>query len=206
MDAICHVRINLRESAKNVRERLRDAESTRGSCERAARVREACEKLQKQACKNCGVGSSCKRLMALSLLHCRTIKPTYKRRKRNYYFVSLAWEISRELKNVVKTSVHATSDALLEGNPKVILFYSAMSGGDSYLSICENLANWSCDSAARYCTLRIEAARHLRESCNMHKITSRTCLWKFGRKLKNCVKILPRYWFTNCLRRYSEVF
>jgi hypothetical protein len=77
---------------------------------------------------------------------------------------------------VVKTLVHATSDALLEGNPKVILLFSAMSGGDSYLSICENLANWSCDSAAKYCTLRVEAARHLRESCNMHKITFRTCL------------------------------
>jgi hypothetical protein len=44
LDAICHMRINLRELARSVRERLRDAESARGSCERAARVREACEK------------------------------------------------------------------------------------------------------------------------------------------------------------------
>jgi hypothetical protein len=42
LDAICHMRINLRELAKSVQERLRDAESARGSCERAARVREAC--------------------------------------------------------------------------------------------------------------------------------------------------------------------
>jgi hypothetical protein len=44
LDAICYMRINLRESARSVRERLRDTESARGSCERAARVREACEK------------------------------------------------------------------------------------------------------------------------------------------------------------------
>jgi hypothetical protein len=44
LDAICYMRINLRESARSVRERLRDTESARGSCERAARVRETCEK------------------------------------------------------------------------------------------------------------------------------------------------------------------
>jgi hypothetical protein len=40
--------------------------------EEAARVRGACDKLQKQACKICGVGSSCKRLMELSLPYDQT--------------------------------------------------------------------------------------------------------------------------------------
>jgi hypothetical protein len=52
LDAICHMRINLRELARSVRERLRDAGSARGSCKRAARVREACEKLR----ETCNLG------------------------------------------------------------------------------------------------------------------------------------------------------
>jgi hypothetical protein len=80
-----HMRINLRELARSVRERLRDAESARGSCERAARVREACEKLR-ETCKGCGVGSSCKRFgMTHGIII--SVKPIY---ELNYNFVSLA--------------------------------------------------------------------------------------------------------------------
>jgi hypothetical protein len=47
LDAICHMRINLREPARSVRERLQDAESARGSCESAAR---RCEKPARSEC------------------------------------------------------------------------------------------------------------------------------------------------------------
>jgi hypothetical protein len=137
-----------------VRERLRDAESTRGSSERAARVREACEKLRKQACKNCGIGSSCKSLMALSLLHCRTIKPTYKRRKRNYYFISLASEISLELSDVVKTLVHPISLELLEGNPKV---YFTMP--HEWRRLVFKYLRESCETVLRQCCEILSVAR-----------------------------------------------
>jgi hypothetical protein len=66
-----------------------------------------------------------------------------------------------------------------------------MSGGDSYLSICENLTKRSCDNAARYCPLRVEAARQLRGSCKAS-----------ARKLRhayNHVKDMPvKHWTFAC--------
>jgi hypothetical protein len=75
--------------------------------------------------------------------------------------------------------IHAFSSALLEGNFQ-ISFYSAMSGGE-HLSICEDLAKVLQQCCEKLCVacLGCEAvARKLRESCDMRKITSRTCLPK----------------------------
>jgi hypothetical protein len=54
LDAICHVRMNLRKSAKNVQERLRDAESKQGTC---------CELAAREPVREYGkLARSCKKL------------------------------------------------------------------------------------------------------------------------------------------------